>query len=220
MPDTSVAITAGTGTAIDTVTTPGGDHRQVVIASDDRGGYRGRVGTFRTPGRGATTQPLFTIFNATGSVVDVDVKKIAIDVIRPAVNAAVADYTIIRLWKVTALPTGGSPLVKVAEDSTKASNASVTVTGDASADGTVSATALTQTLPAGTIVTQEIAGRLFTAAGYEPSDRMEFLNNPGENITLNAAEGLCCVAISSTATAATATNTSYVVSARWEEYVA
>ncbi|MDQ3326852.1 MAG: hypothetical protein M3529_14390, partial [Actinomycetota bacterium] len=78
MPDSSVQITAGTGTLIDTVTAPNGDHRQVVIVGD-RGGYTGRAATFRTPGRAAVSHKILALHNATGSAVVVDVRKITID---------------------------------------------------------------------------------------------------------------------------------------------
>ena len=39
---------------------------------------------------------------------------------------------------------------------------------------------------AGTFITQEIGARLLTAVGYEPNDRMEFLNGDDEVVTLRA----------------------------------
>lgn len=52
---------------------------QYVVPVQDRiVSYRGRAGTFRIPGRAGTTgQKLFSIHNATGSTVLVDVEQIA-----------------------------------------------------------------------------------------------------------------------------------------------
>jgi hypothetical protein len=216
MANSSVPITAGTGTNIDTFAVTGGDHRQIVMIGD-HGGYKGRVSTFRMLGRAAASHKLFSIHNATGSSVVVDVRKITVDIIKTAASATLTDYGICRLWKVTALPTGGTAATKVAEDSgSGSSNASVTVLQDASADGTNSGTPLAATLPAGTIASQEACGRLFTGAGYEMADRMEFLTGQDEQITLRALEGLV-VTIEGT-TGYDNANTFYIVTCRWEEY--
>ncbi len=74
MANSSVPITAGSGTNIDTVTIIGGDHRQVVVLGN-HGGYEGRTATFRTLGRASTSQNILAIHNATGSTIAVDVKK-------------------------------------------------------------------------------------------------------------------------------------------------
>ncbi len=86
------------------------------------------------------------------------------------------------------LPTNGAALTKNKIGGTGVSSASVTLLGDASADGTGSGTTLTATLPAGAILSQEFAPRLITAAGYEMADRMEYFN--GSAVTLGALEGV------------------------------
>ena len=218
MADSSVAITAGTGTAIDTFTMPNGDHRQVVMAGD-HGSYSGKVATFRTPGRAGTVgQKLFSIHNATGSTIVAEVHKITIDLVQTVVKAVTVLPPVIRLWKVTVLPTNGTAATKVTEDSSStATSASVTVLQDASADGTSSATALTATLPAGTIVSEEYAPRLITAAGYEMFDRTEFMSDPLESVVLRPLEGLVVFADYVLATQNPITDM-WLVGCRWEEY--
>jgi len=217
MPDSSVAITAGTGTAIDTITAPNGDHRQIVIVGD-RGGYRGRAATFRTPGRAGTAgQNIFSIHNATGSSVVVDVHKITVDFVCTVVKAVTILPPVVRLHKVTVLPTNGTAGTKVAKDTgDAATSASVTVLQDASADGTSSASTLTATLPAGTFVTQEFAARLITAVGFEAGDRIEFLD--GSPVTLRPLEGIVVRLDYVLATQNPITDM-WLVTCLWEEYL-
>jgi hypothetical protein len=197
---------------------PNGDHRQVVMVGD-HGAYAGRVATFRTPGRAGTTgQKLLSIHNATGSTIVAEVHKITIDLVQTVVKAVTVLPPVIRLWKVTVLPTNGTAATKVAEDSgATATSASVTVLQDASADGTSSGTALTATLPAGTVISQEYAPRLITAAGYEMSDRIEFLSGEQDSIVLRPLEGLVVVADYVLATQNPITDM-WIVGLRWEEY--
>jgi hypothetical protein len=151
--------------------------------------FRGRASTFRTLGRAGTVgQKILSIHNATGSTIKVYVTKVVVDLAMTVVKAITVLPPIIRLWKVTVLPTNGTALTHNRIGGTTTSNASVTVLGDASADGTGSATTLTATLPAGTILTQEFAPRFITAAGYEPADRVEF-DIEGE-VELDALEGI------------------------------
>jgi hypothetical protein len=218
MADSSIAITAGAGTNVDTVTVPNGDHRQVVIVGD-HGAYSGRVATFRIPGRAGTTgQKLFSIHNATGSSIVAEVHKITVDLVQTVVKAVTVLPPMIRIWKVTVLPTNGTAATKVMEDSAStATSSSVTVLQDASADGTSSASALTATLPAGTIVTQEYAPRLITAVGYEPADRIEFLSGELESVVLRPLEGLVVFLDYVLATQNPVTD-QWIVGVRWEEF--
>jgi hypothetical protein len=152
--------------------------------------FTGRASTFRTPGRAGTAgQKILSLHNATASPVTVKVKKVVIDFACTVVKAITILPPVIRLWKVTVLPTNGTALSKVKIGGSTTSNAAVTVLGDASADGTSSASALTATLPAGQILTQEYAPRFVTAAGYEPADRIEF-QAATEDITLGPLEGV------------------------------
>ena len=218
MADSSIAITAGTGTAVDTFTMPNGDHRQVVMVND-HGSYAGKAATFTIPGRAGTTgQKLFSIHNATGSTIVAEVHKITVDLVQTVVKAVTVMPPVIRLWKVTVLPTNGTAATKVAEDSSStATSASVTVLQDASANGTSSTTALTATLPAGTVVSEEFAPRLLTAAGYEMFDRTEFMSDPLESVVLRPLEGLVVFLDYTLATQNPVTDM-WLVGARWEEY--
>jgi hypothetical protein len=218
MADSSIAITAGTGTAVDTFTMPNGDHRQVVMVND-HGSYSGKASTFRIPGRAGTAgQKLFSIHNATGSTIVAEVHKITIDLVQTVVKAVTVLPPAIRLYKVTVLPTNGTTATKVAEDSgSTATSASVTVLQDASADGTSSATALTATLVAGAVVSEEFAPRLITAAGYEMFDRTEFMSDPLESVVLRPLEGLVVVLDYVLATQNPITDM-WLVGCRWEEY--
>lgn len=212
MPDSSVPITAGSGTNIDTITAPSGDHRQVVIVGN-RGGYTGRFTTNITPGRAATNHKLAAIHNATGSTVRVDVGFVGIDVYQTVIKAVTVPPPMVRLSRFTVLPTGGTAGVKSAEDTGASSSSSITLWQDASADRTSSASALTITTVSG--LTQEFVPRMITAAGYEPADRMEFLSNGV--ITLRALEGLCVELISAAGTSEPITD-QFCVTMRWEEY--
>ncbi len=151
--------------------------------------FKGRISTFRTQGRAGTVgQNIMALHNASGSAVTVTLNKVAVDLYCTVVKAVTVAPPIIRLWKVTVLPTNGTALTKVKIGGTTTSNASVTVFGDTSADGTLSATTLTATRPTGTVITQEYAPRLITGAGYEMADRMEFLGDT--KVELGALEGV------------------------------
>lgn len=151
--------------------------------------FRGRACTFRTPGRAGTAgQKILSLHNATGSVITVTIEKVFVDTVMTVVKAVTVLPPVMRLYKVTVLPTNGTALTKVKIGGSGASSASITVLGDASADGTGSATTLTATLPAGAVITQEFAPRLITAAGYEASDRTEWLGDT--EVTLAALEGV------------------------------
>ncbi len=153
-------------------------------------GYKYKAATFRTPGRAGTAgQKLMSIHNATGSTVTLTIKKITVDLMSTVVKAVGTAPPIVRIWKVTVLPTNGIPLTKIGEGSLLSSS-SITVKGDASSDGVISPSALTATLPTGTFVAQEFAPRLITAVGYEAADRMEFITRDDSEIKLYALEGI------------------------------
>lgn len=218
MPDSSVPVTAGSGTNIDTFTLPNGDHRQTVLLGN-HGSYVGSTATFRIPGRAGTSgQRLFAIHNATGSTIVAEVNKITVDFTATVVKAVTVLPPVIRAYKVTALPTSGTAGTKVAKNSSDpATSASVTVFQDASADGTSSAVALSANLIAGAVITQEFAPRLITGAGYEMSDRIEFLAGELESVVLRPLEGIVVVLDYVLATQNPVTDM-WIVTARWEEY--
>jgi len=165
----------------------------VTIASDQTETnpiFKGIACTFRTPGRtGTAGQKLLSLHNATGSAVTVTVDKISVDLMQTVVKAVTVAPPIIRAWLVTVLPTNGTALTKNDIGGSGASSGSVTVLGDASADGTGSGTTLTATLPAGAIISQEFAPRMITAAGYEVADRTEFFAASVE-VTLGPLQGI------------------------------
>lgn len=182
--------------------------------------FYGRAGTFRTPGRAGTTgQKIFSIHNATGSAALLDVEKISVDLNQTVAKAATVIPPVIRLYRVTAVPSAGTALAKTAGDSLLSSSTSVTVLGDSSADGTSSATALTATLIANAVITQEFAPRMLTAAGYEVSDRVLFLEGPDELVTLRPLEGLVVMLDYTLATQNPITDM-WIVNCRWTEYTA
>lgn len=204
----NVAITAGSGTTVATDDV-GGVHYQInklafgaldtatlvtattplpVEAKAEVGAtFRGRAQTFRIPGLAGTTgQKLFTLHNATGSTKIVRINRITVDMTATVVKAVTVLPPVIRVHRVTVLPTAGTACPKVAKDTALTSSASVTCLQGASADGT--GTAITATIPASSILSQEFAPRLITAAGYEMFDRAEML--VGEEIVLRALEGI------------------------------
>lgn len=181
--------------------------------------FYGRGSSFRTPGRAGTTgQKIFSIHNATGSSVLVDVEKISVDLSQTVIKAVTVIPPIIRLYRVTVLPTNGTAINKTPRDTAQASSGSVTILGDASADGASSGTALTATLTAA-MITQEFAPRLITAAGYEMSDRVYFLESVDELVTLRPLEGLV-VMLDYTLATQNPTTDMWVVNCKWTEYTA
>jgi hypothetical protein len=178
--------------------------------------YIGRSATFKTLGRAGTSgQKIFAIHNATASKILVDVQRITVDVMQTA--ARVIEPPMVRLWKFTAVPTNGSAVTKVPEDSALSSNASVTLWQDASADSTGSGTTLTVTLPAATVVSQSWGPRALTLVGYEQFDRETFLEAQDERVTLRALEGIC-VFLDYTAAVANPVTDKWMVTCRWIEY--
>jgi hypothetical protein len=152
--------------------------------------FRGRSGTFRTLGRAGTAgQKLMAIHNATGSPVTVTLNKIVVDMWQTVVKAVTVAPPIVRIWKFTAVPTNGNTITKNKIGGTSTSNAAVTVWNDSSADGTGSATTLTITLPAGTILDQLVCQRIITAVGEVNVSPRTFEYSAG--ITLEALEGVC-----------------------------
>ena len=190
--------------------------QRVSPISEKQVSYIGRCATFATLGRAGTVgQKIFAIHNATGSPVLIDIDKIACDVSQTA--ARVVEGAKLRLWKFTAVPTNGTAVTKVPEDSSLTSSASVTVWQDASADGTGSGTTLTVTLPAATILSEEWAPRALTLVGYEQFDRAIHFDGEGEVITLRPLEGICVFLDYTVATANPITD-KWLVSCRWIEY--
>ena len=178
-----------------------------------------KASTFRTPGRAGTAgQNIFSLHNATGSLMTVSLKKLTVDITTTVVKAVTVLPPAVRLYKVTVLPTNGTAVTKVPLDSTStASSASVTVLQDASADGTSSASALTATIPAGAVIAGEFAPRLITAVGDDGSYKIDLVT--GSRIKLNALEGVVVVLDYVLATQNPITDM-WLVEAEWEEVTA
>jgi hypothetical protein len=171
-----------------------------------------RANSFRIPGAAGTTgQKLLTLHNATGSTIFVEVQKIYTDVMFTA--AKVVAPPIIRVHKITVLPTGGAACPKVALLPSTSSSSSVTVLQGASAEGTGSA--ITATIPASSIITQIHAPRALTLVGYEPYDRSESCED--DPIVLGALEGVCLNLDYSVATA-NPTSDIWLAGIVWEEF--
>ncbi len=182
---TAIAGVEARGYRRGAATTDGWD-QYVILGKDRIESFRGRACSFRTLGiAGTVGQKLGTIFNAAGSAVIVDVELVALDVSQTA--ARVVAPPLIRGHKLTAVPTGGTALTKIAADSALTSSASVTLLQGTASDGGA-ATAIVATPAANTIVNQEVAPRALTLVGYEQIDRIEWFN--GSAWTLRAGEGL------------------------------
>lgn len=195
--------------------------------------FKGRACTFRTPGRSGTTgQKIFAIHNATASPVVVDVHNIMVDMVQTVAKIVTTPPPLMRVYKFTAVPTFGTGITKNSEDASLLSKSAVTVWGDASADGTVSATTLT--VPAITngtqtgLLTQMFAPRYVshaapTASSITPAaelmDRATFFDGEDEIISLRALEGLAIHLDYTTSTPAQNPATDmWTCAVRWVEY--
>jgi hypothetical protein len=187
---------------------------QYVVPTRDRiESYAGRAATFRIPGAAGTSgQKLVSIFNAAGSSVLVDVETIAFDVYQTA--AKVVEPPVARLYRVSTAPTGGAALPKVPLDSSQSSSASVTLLQAASAEKT--AAAITSTVTAANMVSQEPVARALTLVGYEQFDRIEFIND-NRPVTLRAGEGLV-LNLDYTVATSNPTTDMYTCVVRWSEF--
>jgi hypothetical protein len=151
--------------------------------------FRGRAATYRMPGRaGTAARRLLALWNAVGSGKVVHINQIAIDTISTAAYAVTVIPPVIRVHRITAIPTNGTALTKNAKDTNGTSNVNISLFGDASADGTNSTTALAATTTAGAHLFQEYMPRLITAAGYEMFDKAEVLD--GKDVIVRAGEGI------------------------------
>ncbi len=193
--------------------------------------FKGRACTFRTPGRAGTTgQKIFAIHNATGSAVIVDVHNVMVDMVQTVVKLSTVLPPTIRVYKFTAVPTNGTVLTKVGEDASLTSKSTVTVWGDASGDGVISASALAVTGVANGaatgLISQMFAPRYMahaapTASSINPfielMDRATFFDGDDEIISLRPLEGLAVFVDYPLATQNPTTDM-WTVSLRWVEF--
>ncbi|MDQ3222548.1 MAG: hypothetical protein M3Q75_03610, partial [Gemmatimonadota bacterium] len=96
------------------------------------------------------------------------------------------------------------------------SSSSVAIWGDASADGTLSATTLTVTLPAAQFISQSPGLRMITAAGFEVNREQGMLQFTGSQ-TLRALEGIA-IFLDYTATTQNPATDMWQVDAVWDEF--
>lgn len=187
---------------------------QYVVPVKDRiVSYAGRSCSFRQLGiAGTAGQKLMTIFNAAGSSVIVEVDLIGIDLMSTA--ARVVEQPLLRAHKLTTVPSAGTAMTKIAEDSTMSSNASVTLLQGTASEGGA-ATAITATPAANTIVNQEFASRILTLVGAEVGHRVEWFDRLPW--TLRAGEGLLVNLDYSAATANPVTD-KWTTLVHWTEY--
>lgn len=224
--DNTTAVAHAIGVTVSMVV---GVQRVESVSASKQVSFIGRGAGFRAPGRaGVAGQKVVAIHNATGSAVTVDVTSVWLDFITTVAIGKIGSIIppIIRLWRFTALPTNGTALAKLAEDTTLVSNASVTLWQDASADGTSSTTALTITLPAANYVSQVTApNRVFGTTGtgtnpwMEASTRVAFLSEIDSVITLQALQGVCLFLDYTVGTANPVTDF-WLPTVRWVEYTA
>jgi hypothetical protein len=189
---------------------------QYVIPISERvASYKGTATTFRTPGRAATTQNLAAIFNAAGSSVLVAVRRLSIQMDVTAVLTAVAKS--IKTSRITSVPTNGTAGSKVPFDTALSSSSSVTLWGDASADGTSSGTTLTAT--PGTVGWSQFVMRMHTLVGQVLMDDEPLI--PGlcadDPIILRAGEGLL-VAVVAAAAGSNPVTDHHIINVMWEEF--
>ncbi len=185
----NLGYTPGTGATVATKDVSGVHFQRFIVENEASATFRGRASTLRSIGRaGTTARRLLTIFNAAGSGKVVHVNQVAVDFAQTVAMAVTVIPPPVRVYRISALPTGGTALTKVAKDTLLTSSASVTLAGDASADGTNSASALAAATTAGAALSHEFFPRLITAAGYEVADRIELLSD--KDIVLRPGEGL------------------------------
>ncbi len=171
--------------------------------------YKGAVSTFRIVGLASANHNLFTIFNKTGSTKFIKLKRLTYQTDHTALLASVSP--ILHASRITALPTGGTVLTKVAFDSTLTPDTDIEMMGATASDGGA-ATAITAT--AGTRMWADFKGRMHTAVGQIlfPDENLI----PGfcdvDPIILRASQGI----LVQVAQAALATD-HYIVSCAFEE---
>ena len=179
--------------------------------------YRGMVAGFAVPGSAATPQNIWSIENASASTVNVALRDLSVGVASTAVGTA--RDPILALYRITAMPTGGTVLTKVGTDTTPdagTGSASVIVRSGASADGTASAITATA---AGGRIWAEYANRLHTLAGQTMTGPIELTSQIFEEAPLILRPGQAFILQVITAAAADNIATRlFLVSAAWEEF--
>lgn len=156
----------------------------IIYAPDRIESFYGRATTFITPGRGATNQTIFAVWNDSPSAVTCEIHTLRVDVINTAGKGVGILGGWIYIHRITAAPTGGTALVKADLENGLTSDANVLVYSDSSADaagaGTSSGTALAvvgnPTTPLAAVAAPRILAT--AASGYELVDTAWFEDDP------------------------------------------
>lgn len=177
--------------------------------------FRGIYGSFRVPGSAATPQNLLTISNASGSTVLVGLRELRVWTM-PTVATITVVPPILSLYRITSVPSGGTAATKTSLDSREAaSNASVTIRGPASADGT--ATAITATA-AGQRLSAEYAAHQYALGLLHPIATDVLAAIPVEYPLIMAAGDSYLLQLTTAAAADNVATRHFVVECMWEEF--
>lgn len=175
--------------------------------------FRGRACTARTAGiAGTAGHRIMSLWNGSASRT-VHLNQVTIDLYQTAVKAATVIPPIIRVYRVTSAPGGGTTLTKASKDSALTTDANIVLKGATASDGGA-ATAISGAVASTGILTQEYAPRLITAVGYEPFDRTELLE--AKDIILPPNYGVILM-LDYSATAANPTSDMWIASMDWWE---
>jgi len=167
--------------------------------------------TFRTVGNAATTQNLFSIFNA-GASRAVTIRRLSMFMDATVVLTAV--MPLVKTSRVTAAPAAGVAITKVAFNTANlASSSDIAVLGTCSTDGGA-LTAITGT--PGDVMWQQYGMRLHTAVGQVLGVENNVLPCLAQPVVLQANEGLIVHIVAAAAGSNPATN-HYTVGCVWDE---
>lgn len=167
--------------------------------------------TFRMPGAAATLHNLFAIYNASTDVVQVRRLVMQMD----ATAVLTTFMPLVKVSRITTLPTGGTILTKTLWDTTVTSNAGVTVRGANAADGGL-ATAITAT--AGPVLWQQFGMRMHTTVGQVlglDNNVLPFISE-SRPVFLRQNQGLLVQVVAAAAASNPSTNHRFVQCA-WDE---
>lgn len=171
----------------DTVVEPFG-----ILAPERVAAFKASAATFRTPARASAAQPIFAIFNGASSPRLVAVRELLLSWETIVAKTVLNPYA--RLFRLTAAPTNGTTLARVAIDTADSADANITTHGDASADGTLSASALAFTANPTTPMAGRFLARMHTLVGESPSagGPIDLLDGvpPDYPIILRAGQGI------------------------------
>lgn len=169
----------------------------------------------RTLGNATTSQVLFTLENGLTSGVLLAVRRLAGYMDSTAALAAVVP--VMRSYRLTAVPLGGTTITKSLLDTGQTSVAGVVARGATASDGGA-ATAITASL--GVDIWDAMTQRLHTAVGQVLTDPIPILPSlcESEPFILRPGEALAAVVTAAATTSNPATN-HYIVNAMFEEFV-